>query len=168
MERNDDQRLGVIPADYQKVGSFDPRIQLAKSTAAAFDFDAAINAEQRDGKITAETAARGPAEGHTLGGKASTLQGVDERALGAIALFSRSAATGHGSSSVARLYLIERTSRPQLGQTTRIDVLLTGSKSSGSTRRPQSQYIAVTVTVPTQRTVFSRGAMKDTPVMDEC
>jgi hypothetical protein len=47
--RQDHQRLTAIGADDQEIVALRPIIESAKSAAAAFDLDAAIDAEQRHG-----------------------------------------------------------------------------------------------------------------------
>jgi hypothetical protein len=86
-QRDHDQRFAAISADNQQIVAVEPFVQSAKSAAAAFDFDAAINAEQRHAEIAAETSARRPGERDALSGKPALLQEANKRAFAAISFW---------------------------------------------------------------------------------
>jgi hypothetical protein len=72
-QRNDDQGLAPIGAHDQEIVTSEPVIESAESIAAAFDFDAAIDAEQGYAQIPRESSAGRTTQRDPLGGKTIVL-----------------------------------------------------------------------------------------------
>jgi hypothetical protein len=87
-QRQHDKRLGAIGAHNQKVGAIHPFVELAESIAAHLDFHPAIDTEQRNRYVTAETTTRGSAERDTLAGESVFLEDTNQRAFRAVTLLA--------------------------------------------------------------------------------
>jgi len=57
LERQDNQRLAAVGADYQDVAVDEPLVELAETIGAAFDFDNAVDAENRHRQVAKVRAA---------------------------------------------------------------------------------------------------------------
>src|SRR6516225_4177654 len=96
LQSEHDEGFEPVGFDDQKVMVAEPVIQATESVAARLHFDAAIDAEKRNGNITAEAPSSSATQRHTLRGKAVVLQERNERSLGAIAFLAWGSTAAHG------------------------------------------------------------------------
>jgi hypothetical protein len=88
LQAKHDEGLEPIGFDDQKVVVAEPIVELTKTIAAAFDFDAAIDTEQRHTDVAAEAAARSAGQWYAFSGEARILKRAHDRALGSISFLA--------------------------------------------------------------------------------
>jgi hypothetical protein len=88
LQRQHDEGFEPIGFDDQKVSAVEPVIKLSKSIAAAFNFDSAIDAEQRHGHIAAKPSARGAGQRHAFRSETAVLEQVHDGAFRAVSFLS--------------------------------------------------------------------------------